>query len=177
MSISKLISHYNSATTTPGTGITSSSSYHNLYGSSSDMSSMSKHHRVMDKHHLMMMDEDTANAMRQSVYALSTHTDPQLNHNFNLENQLCEGFINAHNAKNLFNMYLFTVGLGRFALAMTQSDEYVFVCVKHLLEIIDSNQSDADDYALLARSLAHQQLIVISKKINMKVSECANDSV
>ena len=115
------------------------------------------------------MDEDVANAMQLSVYSLSTHTDHQLNHNFNLENQLCEGFINATNSKSLLNMYLFIVGLSRFALSMTQSDEYVFVCVKHLLEIIDSNQSESEDYALLARSMAHQQLILISKKINMKV--------
>lgn len=153
ISISKLISHYSLNQSV------ASSHHHTDYAYSK---------RTVDKHQLIM-DEDTANAMQQSVYSLSSHTDPQLNHNFNLENQLCEGFINAQNSKNLFNMYLFIVGLGRFALSMTQSDEYVFVCVKHLLEIIDSNQSDADEYALLARSLAHQQLIVISKKINMKV--------
>lgn len=154
LSISKLISNYN---------------YHHHQGFSSSNHSLEKRSQAnLDKHHLIM-DEDTANAMQQSVYSLSSHTDPQLNHNFNLENQLCEGFLNAKNSKSIANMYLFIIGLGRFALSMTQSDEYVFVCVKHLLEIIDSNQGDVDDWCLLARSLAQRQLIAISKKINMKV--------
>lgn len=110
------------------------------------------------------MDEDTSKAMQHSVYS---HADLQLNHNFNLENQLCEGFLNARQSKSLINMYLFIIGLGRFALSLTH--EYVFVCVKHLFEIIDSNQQEDDDWALLARSLAQRQLIAISKKINMKV--------
>lgn len=126
---------------------------------------------MSDKQQHLMIDEDTAKAMQQSVYALSTHTDLQLNHNFNLENQLCEGFLNAKNSKSLLNMYLFIIGLGRFALSLTRSDEYVFVCVKHLLEIIDSNQNENDEWALFARSLAQRQLVAISKKINMKVTD------
>jgi hypothetical protein len=96
-----------------------------------------------------MMDEDTAKAMQQSIYSLSSNDSNeymQINHNFNLENQLCEGFLNGKNSKSLFNMHLFIVALGRFALSMSRSaDEYVFVCVKHLLEIIDSNQAEDDE--------------------------------
>lgn len=114
----------------------------------------------------LIIDEVTYKAMSTSINSLATQSDPQLDHNFNVENQLCEGFLRAKSSKNLLDLYMYLIGLGRFALSLKKSDEYLFVCVKHLLEIIDSNQND--EWTELAKSLAQRQLFMLSKKLNFQ---------
>ena len=81
--------------------------------------------------------------------------------NFNLENQLCEGFLRAKSSKNLVELYMYMVALGRFALSLKKCDEYLFVCVKHLLEIFDTDESN--DWSLLACSVNFNICILIHK--------------
>ena len=109
---------------------------------------------------------------------------PQLDHNFNMEQQLCEGFMRAKSSKNPLELYMYVIALGRFALSLKKCDEYVFVCVKHLLEIFDANEPT--EFSLLASSLAQRQLFILSKHINMaellaefeeKVCEIVADTV
>ena len=96
-------------------------------------------------------DETVSNSMSNSIFSLLNQSDPQLDHNFNLENQLCEGFLRAKSSKNLVELYVYMVALGRFALSLKRCDEYLFVCVKHLLEIFDTDESS--DWSLLACSV------------------------
>jgi hypothetical protein len=111
-------------------------------------------------------DEATSYALGCSIFSLVSQSDPQLDHNFNLENQLCEGFLRAKSSKNLLDLFMYMMALGRFALSLKKCDEYLFVCVKHLLEIFDSDESS--EWSLLACSLAQRQLFVLSKRINMQ---------
>lgn len=129
--------------------------------STSDLMSISKANEKQ-----IINDEVIYKAMSTSIYSLSIQSDPQLDHNFNLENQLCEGFLRAKSSKNLLDIYLYVISMGRFALSLKKSDEYLFVCVKHLLEIIDSSQSD--EWSSLAKALAQRQLFMLSKKINLQ---------
>lgn len=157
-SISKLISNATSNSNISSQGLNQSNM------SSNNELSIKKN--SSDKQ--MINDEATIKAMQTSIYSLSMQPDPQLNHNFNLENQLCEGFLRAKNSKNILDMYMFIIGLGHFALSLNNLDEYLFVCVKHLLEIIDSNRTDVDEWTSLAQCLAQRQLLALSKKINMQ---------
>jgi len=108
-----------------------------------------------DKQSMSMMpsiyDETINNAMNNSIFSLLNQSDPQLDHNFNLENQLCEGFLRAKSSKNLVELYMYMTALGRFALSLKRCDEYLFICVKHLLEIFDSDESS--DWSNLACSV------------------------
>ena len=113
-----------------------------------------------------LQDEAMSYALNCSIFSLVNQSDPQLDHNFNLENQLCEGFLRAKSSKNLLDLYMYMMALGRFALSLKKCDEYLFVCVKHLLEIFDSDESS--EWSLLACSLAQRQLFVLSKRINMQ---------
>jgi hypothetical protein len=46
---------------------------------------------------------------------------------------------------------MYMTALGRFALSLKRCDEYLFICVKHLLEIFDSDESS--DWSNLACSV------------------------
>jgi hypothetical protein len=87
-------------------------------------------------------------------------------HNFNLELKMCEGFLRAKTSKNLLDIFMFVIGLGRLAISFNQTrakpDEYIFLCVKHLLEIASSSSYD--------KTAHHQQLI-------MNVNEENNDPI
>ena len=88
-------------------------------------------------------DEQVNRAMNTSIFSLMRASDneTQFDHNFNFENQLCEGFLRAKTSKNLLDLFMFIIGLGRLTLSFTtrKPDEYIFLCVKHLLEIINSS--------------------------------------
>jgi hypothetical protein len=128
-------------------------------------------------------DDSTASALLISINTLSdavnsgmvssstaSLSETQLDHNFNLELQLCELYVRAKSSKNLMELYMYIVALGAYALNLRQRsvccDEYMFVCVKHLLEIFDSNE--ANRWSKLASSLAQRQLFTLSKRVNMQ---------
>ena len=113
----------------------------------------------------ILNDDYILKAMNNSIQSLA-NSNEQLDHNFNLETQLCEGLLKAKSSKNLLDLYIFTLGLGKFALNLKKPDEYLFICVKHLIEIIDSNQND--EFTSLAKSLAQRQLFMLSKKIDIQ---------
>ncbi|CAF0950646.1 unnamed protein product [Brachionus calyciflorus] len=113
----------------------------------------------------ILNDEIINKAMSTSIQAISNPNE-QLDHNFNLENQLCEGILRSKNSKNLLDLYMYTLSLGRYALHLKKPDEYLFICVKHLIEIIDSNLND--EWSSLAKSLAQRQLFMLSKNINIQ---------
>jgi hypothetical protein len=71
-----------------------------------------------------------------SIFGLSSDSDPQLDHNFNLENQLCEGFLRAKSSKNILDLFMYIISLGRYALSLKRCDEYMFICVKHFIRNI-----------------------------------------
>jgi hypothetical protein len=104
--------------------------------------------------------------MNTSIFSLLTQSDTQLDHNFNLENSLCEGFLRAKSSQNFIDLYMYVVALGRFAFSLKKCDEYVFICVKHLLEIFELNEPN--EMGKLASALALRQLSILSKRINMK---------
>ena len=104
-----------------------------------------------------IFDESINNAMNNSIFALLNQSDPQLDHNFNLENQLCEGFLRAKSSKNYVELYMYMIALGRFALSLKRCDEYLFICVKHLLEIFDSDESC--NWSILACSVNIENFI------------------
>ena len=114
----------------------------------------------------LLTNEMVINAMSVSIYSLSSQTDSQLEHNFNLESQLCEGFLRAKSSKNIQDLYLYMISLGRYALSLKKCDEHMFVCVKHLLEIFDSNEND--NWSSFTSALAQRQLFILSKRINMQ---------
>jgi serine/threonine-protein kinase ATR len=89
----------------------------------------------------------------------------QLDHNLNLENQLCEGVLRAKSSKSIQDLHLYIISLGKFALGLRNCDEYTFLCVKHLLAIFDSNENNL--WSHFASSLAQWQLFILSKRINM----------
>lgn len=124
---------------------------------------LSQDSKNMDKQ--IFNEESILKAMSTSIQALSNPSD-QLDHNFNLEIQLCEGLLKSKSSNNLVDLYIFTLGLAKFALNLKRPDEYLFICVKHLIEIIDSNQND--EFASLAKSLAQRQLFMLSKKVNIQ---------
>ena len=111
-------------------------------------------------------DELISNAMSISIFSLNEKSDPQLDHNFNLENQLCEGVLRAKSSKNLLDFYMYIIALGRFGLSLKKPDEHMFVCVKHLLEIFDDNESNS--WTFFGSALAQRQLFILSKRINMQ---------
>lgn len=111
-------------------------------------------------------EEVLSNALSASIYNLSPQDEPQLDHNFNLENQLCEGFLRAKSSKNKLDLFMYMISLGRYALSLKRCDEYMFVCVKHLLEIFDSNEDDR--WSAFTSALAQRQLFILSKRINMQ---------
>lgn len=130
-------------------------------------------------------EELISKAMSMSIFSLTSDSDPQLDHNFNFENQLCEGFLRAKSSKNHQDLYMYIICLGRFALSLKKCDEYMFLCVKHLLEIFDAEDSK-DKWTQFASALAQRQLFILSKRINMaellnefeeKVCEIISDTV
>lgn len=134
---------------------------------------------------LQMNEEAFNNAMSVSIFSLNSDSDPQLDHNFNLENQLCEGFLRAKSSKNLQDLFMYIISLGRYALSLKKCDEYMFICVKHLLEIFNADNSN-NKWALFSSALAQRQLFILSKRINMtellsefeeKVCETVADTV
>ena len=114
----------------------------------------------------LLTNEAVINAMSVSIYSLSSQTDSQLEHNFNLESQLCEGFLRAKSSKNIQDLYMYMISLGRFTLSLKKCDEHMFVSVKHLLEIFDSNEND--NWSSFTSALAQRQLFILSKRINMQ---------
>jgi hypothetical protein len=94
-------------------------------------------------------------------------------HNLHLEYKLCQGFLNAkekdlkdckdpsvRDSSNSLNQYLYIVSLGYLATSLNY-DEYLFVTVKHLIEIFDSSH-------VISSALAQRQLFILSKCLNMQ---------
>jgi len=120
---------------------------------------------ITDKSNIAIpASEDINSIVSTSIYNLQN--EPQLEHNFNLENTLCEGFLRAKASRNKLDLFMYMISLGRFALSLKKCDEYMFVCVKHLLEIFDSNE--CDKWSMFASALAQRQLFIMSKRINMQ---------
>ncbi len=121
---------------------------------------------ITDKSNIAIpgVDDTVSNVVSASIYNLQN--EPQLEHNFNLENALCEGFLRAKSSRNKLDLYMYMISLGRYALSLKKCDEYMFVCVKHLLEIFDSNE--CDKWSMFASALAQRQLFIMSKRINMQ---------
>ena len=105
-------------------------------------------------------------AVSASIFNLNEQDDAILEQNFNLESKLCEGFLRAKSSKNKLDLFMYMISLGRFCLSLKKCDEYMFVCIKHLLEIFDSNENDK--WTAFMSSLAQRQLFIISKRINMQ---------
>ena len=87
-------------------------------------------------------------------------------HNSCLEKHLCDGYLKSKAGENWLNSYLFIISLGRLGLTL-KCGEYLFVTVRDLIQIFNSNDN-------LGSPLAQQQLLVLSKHINMQ--EIFNDS-
>jgi hypothetical protein len=78
--------------------------------------------------------------VNKSIFSiLNTQNNQHLDQNFNLENLICEGFLKAKTSRNIVDLFIYVIGLGRLALSFSKPrpNEYMFVCVKHLLEIIN----------------------------------------
>jgi serine/threonine-protein kinase ATR len=128
--------------------------------------------------HLQSTSNNNSNNTQVEVNLQNSTLEVKYDHNFNLENQLCDGFLKSKMEQNFLNNYLFIISLGRLALSL-KCDDYLFVTVRDLIEIFDSND-------LLASSLAQQQLLILSKHINMqelmsefneKVCEIISDTI
>lgn len=100
------------------------------------------------------------NDTQNSQNSLSEINDHRSEFNYLLESQLCNGLLKSKLSKNTLNEYIYIISLGRFALSI-QCNEYLFITVKHLLEVFDSNDP-------VASSLAERQLSNLSKNLNMQ---------
>lgn len=120
--------------------------------------------------------ENANDAMQSDV---DDSDEIQLDHNLNLEMRLCEGLLRSKGEKNQLDILIYTIGLGRLALSLNtrKPDEYVFVCIKHLLEIINDtcpssssepNENYSDDWNQFCCDMARRELSLISKNINMQ---------
>ncbi len=73
--------------------------------------------------------------------SILSRTNNQNDHDvntYNIEDFLCEGFEKAKTSKNILDLFIYLMGLGRLALSFVNPNphEYIFLCVKRLLEII-----------------------------------------
>ncbi len=102
------------------------------------------------------------------------HNEFKHDHNLHLEYKLCQGFLYAKDKdlkeskdvcgnkdnKNILNQFLYIISLGYLASSLNY-DEYLFVTVKHLIEIFDSSH-------IISSALAQRQLFILSKCLNMQ---------